>query len=171
MAPRRTLKPDAAEGEQRLQTIDRVGLYRKLSRLTGLDALHQLIAAHGPEILDKGLPYLLVAARNWKRSALRRRAAHVEVSVPDLDHLPSSLWDPFRQLEQKESLRAVLGALAELDDQDVLVVWRHAEGHSDEEIRREWNALGFEPRDPSVEYLRKRRQRARESLRETLRGR
>jgi hypothetical protein len=133
------------------------------------DALHSLIATHGAKILDKGVPYVLIAARNWQRSAHRRVEAHPEVPVTEVTE-PVSLWDPFQEIERKESLRALTTALSQLDDQEVLVVWRHAEGYTDLQIQREWDALGFEPRTPSEEYLRKRRQRAREHLK-TLLGR
>ncbi len=169
MEPDEPQKPAEPVGAKEPQTVDRIEVYRKLSRISDKDALHQLIAAHGTEILDRGLPYVLIAARNWKRSAIRRGASHTEVPVTDLEIEPSSsLWDPFQQLEQKEALRSVTDALAQLEDPDFLVIWRHAEGYSDLDIQREWNELGFDPPRPAVEYLRKRRQRARERLRKIL---
>ena len=149
------------------QTIDRIELYRELSRITDLDALHSVIAAQGAEILDKGLPYVLIAARNWRRSAHRRSLAHQEIAVTDAPE-PASVWDPFQELAQNESLARLTSALSELADEDVLVVWRHAEGYADSEIQHEWDELGFEPRTPTMEYLRKRRQRAREQLKDLL---
>lgn len=149
------------------QTIDRAELYRKLSRISDIDALHSLIAAHGAEILDKGLPYVLIATRNLRRSEHRRSVAHSDVTAASIQG-PVSLWDPYQQLEHTESLQRVTSALSELDDEDVLVVWKHAEGYSDTEIQQEWDVLGFEPRAPTVEYLRKRRQRARERLKKLL---
>jgi hypothetical protein len=166
MAPRAPQIPPEQSCENP-QTIDRIETYRKLSSITDKDALHSVIAIHGAQILDKGLPYVLIAARNWQRSAHRRTAAHPEVPVTDLPE-PASLWDPFQELEQKESLRALASAFSQLDNQDVLVVWRHAEGYTDIQIQQEWDALGFEPRTPSEEYLRKRRQRARERLKTLL---
>jgi hypothetical protein len=164
-----------ADGPGRTDTTlsdDRLALYEKLRRITDPDALHQLIAAHGAEILEKGLPYILIAARNWRRNLHRQAVAHPEVPVGDLPADPASssrsVWDPYERLAQKEGLRALAHALAQLDEADFLVVWRHAEGEPDTLIQQEWDAVGFEPRRPSVEYLRKRRQRAREQLRALL---
>lgn len=163
----RPAKADRGESTKAPQSLDRIELYRKLSRIADLDALHSVIAAHGAEVLDKGLPYVLIAARNWRRSDHRRSAAHPEVPVTDAPE-PASLWDPFQELAQNESLRRLTSALAELADEEVLVVWRHAEGYTDGEIQQEWDALAFEPRTPSVEYIRKRRQRARARLKELV---
>ena len=164
--------PDRPGPADEPPTTDRLALYQKLRRIADPDALHQVIAAHGPGILDKGLPYILIAARNWQRSAHRRTVAHPEVPLSDLPAEPSSgsIWDPFERLAQKQGLRALADALAHLEDEDFLVVWRHAEGESDVAIQQEWDKLGFRPASPSVEYLRKRRQRAREQLRQRLKG-
>jgi hypothetical protein len=150
---------------------DRLEVYRKLRTIVDPDALHQLIAAHGPEILQKGLPYILIAARNWQRNRYRQAVAHPQVPLTELpaDVSARSVWDPYERLAQKEGLRALADALARLDDEDFLVVWRHAEGEPDTAIQQEWDAVGFQPPAPTVEYLRKRRQRARERLRTLLR--
>jgi hypothetical protein len=132
-----------------------------------MDALHSVIAEHGAEILDKGLPYVLIAARNWRRTDYRRSSAHPTVPVAQVPE-PVSLWDPFQELAQSESLHRLTSALAKLSDDEVLVVWRHAQGYADNEIQKEWDALGFEPRTPTLEYIRKRRQRARARLKELL---
>lgn len=160
-------KPERDESTKAVQTIDRLELYRRLSRIIDMDALHSVIARHGAEVLDKGLPYVLIAARNWRRSDHRRNSAHPEVPVADAPE-PASLWDPFQELAQSRSLSRLTSALASLADEDVLVVWRHAEGYTDTEIQKEWDELGFEPRTPSDAYIRKQRQRARARLKELL---
>jgi hypothetical protein len=167
MPPHRPKVPPSGLGTEPSQIVDRIATYRLLASITDKDALHNVIATYGAQVLDKGLPYVLIAARNWQRSAHRRLAVHPEVPLTDISE-PVSLWDPFEQLQQKESLRALANALSQLDDPEILVVWRHAEGHTDAEIQQEWDALGFEPRNPTEEYLRKRRQRARERLKVLL---
>jgi hypothetical protein len=157
-------------GEETAGVADNTQVYRQLSRIADKDALHSLIAKHGPEILEKGLPYVLIAVRNWQRSAFRARTAHREVAADEAPE-PSSIWDPVEELYHKKSLQQLAVALGELDDEDALVLWRHAEGYSDAEIRKEWDKLGLSPQNPAEEYLRKRRQRARERLRNILVGR
>jgi hypothetical protein len=142
--------------------VDRRALYERLKRATDLDALHEIIAARGPSILDRGFPYLLVAARNRARSRHRQETRRSDASPEDSAN--RSRWDPFEQLSGRETLRRLLDCLAELADEDALILWRHAQGWSDDEILEEWKALGFEPREPSAALLRKRRERARNEL-------
>jgi hypothetical protein len=149
---------------------ERLRTYQQLREIADHDDVHDLLARYGPSILDRGLPYLVVAARNRLRSRLRRGYSRYE--VPTQDPLPdeptSRVWDPLTRLVASEQLRKLLSELATMDDRDVLVVWRHAEGVADEEILAEWNARGFLPRMPSVGSIRKRRERARETLRKLL---
>ncbi len=150
--------------------VERLSTYQRLREIADPDDVHDLLARYGPGILDRGLPYLVVAARNRLRSRLRRGYSRFE--VPTQDPLPdeptSRAWDPLTRLVASEQLTKLLSVLASMDDRDVLVVWRHVEGVADEEIRAEWDARGFLPRSPSVESIRKRRERARETLRNLL---
>lgn len=133
------------------------------------DALHDLLVRHGPGILDRDLPYLVVAARNQKRSTLRRGAARFETPSPDV-HIDEqrSLWDPLARVMADEALGQLLSALASLDPRDVLVLWSNAAGQSDAEIASQWDSLRFDPPNPSIESIRKRRQRARARLQERI---
>lgn len=146
-------------------------VYDRVRRSADLDALHDLLATYGPGILDRGLPYVLVAARNRARSRHRQAAARRERPFEEMAaDLPApSLWDPYERVAEHEELLRITHALAEMDERDALVVWRNAQGSSDEAIRREWDALGLQPPSPTGAYLRKRRERARDHLRRVAR--
>jgi hypothetical protein len=58
--------------------------YAELLRVTDPDALHDLLVRRGPEILDRDLPYLVVAARNQLRGKMRRGAASHEIPSTDV---------------------------------------------------------------------------------------
>ena len=53
-------------------------MYERLSEIADQDAVHDLLVKYGPEILDRSLPYLVVAARNRVRSRLRSGAGRYE---------------------------------------------------------------------------------------------
>ncbi len=145
--------------------------YRALLASTDADAVHDLIARHGPEILDRDLPYLIVAARNQLRSELRRPSRrHVVLTsaAPEQPTAEGSIWDPLARVTADESRRALLLALAELDPRDVLVLWSRAAGRTDAEVAAQWDQLGFSPPNPSETAIRKRRERAGERLRKQL---
>ena len=144
--------------------------YQALLEVSDPDALHDLLVRHGPGILDRDLPYLVVAARNQLRSKSRRGAPRHELpteQIPEGQAEPS-IWDPLARVISDERMEALLNALGELDPRDLLVVWSHAAGRSDAEIAAQWDQLGFDPHNPSEESIRKRRQRARGRLRERL---
>jgi hypothetical protein len=145
--------------------------YQELLSIADGDALHDLLVRHGPEILDRDLPYLVVAARNQVRSRSRRGAAKYERPSEDVgaDAEADSLWDPVARAMAHEGLRELLAELGDLDPRDVMVLWSHAAGRTDHEIAAEWDKLGFKPRGPSLESIRTRRARARTLLRQRLR--
>jgi hypothetical protein len=155
-----------SEGTSELDA-KRLSTYQRLREIADPDDVHDLLARYGPGILDRGLPYLVAAARNRLRSRLRRGYGRFEVPTRDLsaDQPTPRAWDPLVRLVASEQLTKLVSVLASMDDRDVLVVWRHAEGVPDEEIRAEWDARGFLPQSPSVESIRKRRERARATLR------
>src|SRR5579884_3245439 len=97
-------------------------VYRDAGGRVGLEAIHWLIARHGPGILDRGLPYVVVAARHEAAGIARRAATRREVPAGDLPE-PPSLWDPLARIEEDDELREVLSALSELDDRDMVVIW------------------------------------------------
>ncbi len=142
-------------------------LYRALTKVSDLDALHDLIVAKGAEVLDLPFPYLVVAARNRLRDRLRREARETPVPPVDTDWTSPtpSLWDPMELVMASDELRRTLEVLASMDDRDVLVVWLAAQGHSDAEIVSAWDGLGLQPRNPTPSAIRKRRERARSELR------
>lgn len=164
-------KKPQAEKDSRAESAserERRALYERLRRAADLDAIHDLLAKHGPQILDRGFPYLIVSARNRVRSQQRRAAIRREISSDDVREAEFPFWDPFERIAQREDLRRVAEALAGLDDEEILVIWRHTEGRSDREIQAEWDEHGFEPPSPNPAYLRKRRERARKRLRKLL---
>ena len=142
-------------------------VYRAVSRRADLDALHDVIVRHGLEALAWDVPYLVVAARNQTRSRARtdsRRATPV-AEVPEPPE--AALDDPLDLAVQGDMRRRLLLALAQLPDEDVIVVWYHANGYSDREIQQGLVGRGASA-DLTVEAIRKRRQRAHERLRSLL---
>jgi hypothetical protein len=136
------------------------------------EAIHDLIVRRGPAVLRRGIPYLLLAAR-WRRAETmrtekRRRDLLHRYEEEAVATLPHSVWDPYDIVSANEALRRVADALSELSDQDALVVWRNAQGVADHDIAAEWQSLGFQPEAPTVDFIRKRRERAREWLRRRL---
>jgi hypothetical protein len=155
------------QGRQGAMDHAQLARYRELLKASDADDVHELIARHGAEILSRDLPYLVVAVRNTRRSALRRGAERYETPTkhpPEVADL-ESVWDPVARVIAHEGLRELASAMAELAPQDVLVLWAHASGHSDQEIVRQWEELGFTPPHPSSELIRKRRERAGARLR------
>jgi hypothetical protein len=140
--------------------------YEKVRQVVDQDALHDLVARHGPAILDREFPYLVVAARNQLRSRLRRLRR--ELSTAHDDDQIADEADPLAVTLSHATFRTLLEALARLDDRDVLVLWRQAEGVQDQEVAAEWDARGFLPANPTGDALRKRRERARHRLRQIL---
>jgi DNA-directed RNA polymerase specialized sigma24 family protein len=141
-------------------------VYERLKNVADEDAVHDLIARHGPQFLDRDLPFLIVAARNQLRSRLRRaHREHLALQMPDLAD-PSG--DAYDAATGRIGVDALLSALARLDPRDTLLLWRFAEGVPDKEIAAEWEARQLKPSNPSAAALRKRRERAREKLRSML---
>jgi hypothetical protein len=146
---------------------DQFEKYKKLRRMVDNDAVQDLLERHGPKILDRSFPYLVVAARNRLRDRSRRGASRFETStalLPDVGE-KSQTWDPLTKVIGQENLQRLVAALSDMDDRDVLVVWRNVEGVPYSEIRSEWDARGFQPPSPSVQTLRKRNERALSKLR------
>ncbi|HEX3391569.1 MAG TPA: hypothetical protein VHS55_03310 [Solirubrobacteraceae bacterium] len=149
----------------------RLAHYRALLASADADAVHDLIVRHGAEILDRDLPYLVVAARNQLRSSKRSGPERYDTPMGELPERPTaegSIWDPLARIAAHEGLLALARSLAELDARDVLVLWSHAAGHSDAEIVAQWDRLGFSPPNPTEVAIRKRRERAGQRLREHL---
>jgi hypothetical protein len=153
--------------ERRIEE-QRAGRYRELANVRDRDALHDALVKD-PTLWDKDAPLTVVAARWRSLDETRRTRRRREIAARTPPEADTDLSvDPLAILLAREELDGVRKALAELDPRDLHVLWLHAAGYSDEEVLQIWRRLGFEPRDPSPEWLRKRRQRARERLRARL---
>lgn len=147
-------------------------LYQELLR-AGADpeALHALIDRTKGEILDRSVPYALVAVRNQLRSGWRsdeRRRRREEAQPADGGYPDPDAIDPAERALANDGLQRALRAMARLDERDSWSLWWNASGYSDAEIAELWDDAGFEPRAPSPNYLRTRRARARQRLRAVL---
>jgi DNA-directed RNA polymerase specialized sigma24 family protein len=150
--------------------LDPLEIYRALSGIKDLDALHDLIASRGLQVLRSPFPYLVVAARRRGIDRWRRTSREDLLAEPDsVGPSQSSLFaDPMELVVANDELARTLRALASMDDRDVLVVWLAALEHSDSEIASIWDELEFAPRHPTLSAIRKRRQRARQDLRKLI---
>lgn len=160
-----TVSLSAPEGDAGIEETRR-RVYERLRRVADEDSVHDLVARYGPEILDRDLPFLIVAARNQLRSRMRR--AHSEQLALQVPDAADPRGDAFDVATGQIGVDALLSALARLDPRDTLLLWRVAEGVPDQEVADEWDARGLLPSNPSPAALRKRRERARARLRETL---
>jgi hypothetical protein len=144
-------------------------IYRRLTRAEDPDAVHAVIARKGAEILERGFPYALIAAR-WHRASEARAAARRESSLREAGESLAGLppLDPFEACALDAASRELLVALAELSEVDAWIVWRFAEGLSDREIHGELVELELEVPAPGLAAIRKRRERARRWLRQRL---
>lgn len=160
---------DVTPAERKRRVQQRASLYRRLAGFKDRDALHEALTRN-PSLLDRDVPTVIAAARfrgldEHRKEA--RRARIVTESAAEL--LPSQLsLDPLQAVLAREELAQLRAALAELDQIDLLVVWLHASGHSDQEIADTWDALKLKPAAPSPAAIRKRRARVREQLRTQL---
>ena len=142
-------------------------LYQLMDRVADQDSLQDLIVRHGPDVVDLPIPYLVTAARNQRVSQWRHTKRDREAPLHESDG-PSSFWDPAERVAASDELSRLLDALAERDNRDILVLWRHVQGATDDEILAEWTALGFEPGGITTDAIRQRRSRVRRALRTQL---
>jgi hypothetical protein len=149
-------------------TARRAAIFRELLARSDDDSLSlsDLVARHGPEVLDREVPYLVVALRNQTRSRMRQDARQDALRQPAAG-LSESI-DPARVVLAREELHAVASALSDLEPRDAWAVWWHANGLDDDEIAQLWDEAAFDPPAPSRDYLRKRRERARNTLRAAM---
>ena len=148
---------------------DPLAVYIRALGLTDIDSLHEVVAKHGVAVLQKGLPYVVLAARLEMLSSARTNSRRRDIREKNRRELSTaSGWDPYEQTAQSEVLRAITNALAELPYGDVLTIWRNAEGYSDREIVEEWKRIGLRPEKPTPAAIRKRRERAIVRLREMV---
>lgn len=130
------------------------------------EELHDQIAQKGLEVLERGIPYVIQAAR-WGRIDAARRAGR-ETSLGDNEPPDPRLTSPFVEVAASEERQLLIEALSELPDADVLAVWRHHEGWSDEEIAVAIAEIGGGKLTAAT--IRKRRERAMVKLRTLLTG-
>lgn len=159
------LNDDDEEASRKL-TDNRVAVYRELLRKRiDSDALHELIGRYGLALLDRDVPYLMVAARNRAIDRQRREGRSVELD-PQADQ-PGLVLDPASVVDHTSELHRAILALGELDQRDAWALWWNAAGFSDAEIAEKWTRAGFTPPHPSNAYLRQRRRRARLRLKDS----
>jgi hypothetical protein len=160
--------PQPAPTKRRSSLADeRERTYLALHRVADVDAVHDLVLRHGPDVLARELPYLIIATRNRLRDSLRqadarqRRETHIAAgSTP--------ATDPAAEVERTWARDRLISALARLSDADVIVLWRHAEGFDDRSVITELEAKGLVDTGLTEVALRKRRQRALERARTLL---
>jgi hypothetical protein len=141
--------------------------YEELSRRVAMEELHDQIALRGLEVLGRGVPYVVQAAR-WRRiDAARRRSRESVLEVEPVD--VGRIMGPFEAAVANEQRRMLADALAALPVTDALAVWRHVEGVPDEEIAAAIERLGQGRITPAA--IRMRRMRALDKLRHVLKSR
>lgn len=155
-------------------TSGREAVFRELRRRSPEHASHlgQLFARYGPSILDRGVPYLLVALRRVAIDEHRRdlREARIAEQLSNKGVAPFTEADPAEIVISRASLDSAIRAIMTLGEADGWALWWHAAGHTDDEIVRMWSEAGFEPSHPTPALVRKRRERARKRLRELVRA-
>lgn len=141
--------------------------YRAVANAVGTEALHELIARRGPEVLAMGVPFLIRACR-WRAVDHARRTRR-ELPIDEVtDPLLLVAFDSvYESALAGERHRALAEALADMQDRDVLNLWGRAHGATDEEIAAALS--GGEP--VSIDTVRQRRLRAIKHLRMLLRDR
>lgn len=146
---------------------DRAEIYRVLQNRLHVDDhahLQSVLARNGAGLLDRGVPYLLTAVRNERISNWRRTAREVVSEGPE----QIAVLDPAAIVAQRDELGAAMDAIRSIEERDGWLLWWTAEGFLLSEIAEMWDEAGFDPQKPSPEYLRVRRSRARQRLRELL---
>ncbi len=148
-------------------------VYDEAVRRADLDTVHDLIARYGPEVLERGLPYVLVAARNRARDLHRQAARRQDRTLDGLDP-PESLdaEDDARTALRLTGLSSkLIQALGELSEPDAVLLWEGARGSSDSAIALEFVERGWDLTPASRATIRKRRERATARLRQAFRSR
>jgi DNA-directed RNA polymerase specialized sigma24 family protein len=144
-------------------------VYDEAVRRADLDTVHDLIAKHGPGILQRGLPYLLVAARNLARDRHRQARRRHESSIDNIDVPdPTDGGDVQAALRLTALSSRLVEALGALGERDAVLLWEGARGSSDEAIAREFVRRGWDSQPASRAAIRKRRERATARLREAF---
>lgn len=167
-----TRKPPSDQSDPHVAASDVERLsdrYRQLrARLsdTDLESLSELLVSAGLEVLDRDVPYVLVALRNRTRDRVRRERRGQELAASSFVSAgPLDAADPAAIVASRAEFKTVAAAMELLDERDRWLLWWHAAGLTDEEIRVRWKAAGFVPAAPTTAMLRQRRARARARLR------
>lgn len=153
------------------QTPSPLSVYRRAIQIMEQDSVHDAIVKGGIEILQKGIPYVVVASRWQKLKKFRKKSAQdLPITNEESIIAPPSIWDPFEQVSQNEVLKIITDSLADFSDEDIIAVWGHAEGRSDKEILQIWIDQKLGPPNPKLSLIRKRRERALKRLRSILKN-
>jgi len=160
--------PDAAP-----KGLDPLEIYRRFERRPELEEVHErLISKASSKASDLLSPlrntfsYVIERARLDAKSRVRAQARQAALALERSETLPA--LDPLAMLRQRDLAARLAQALATLSDIDAQIVWLHAEGYSDQEIHQRLAEKFPQRSSPSLESIRKRRERARKRLRETL---
>jgi hypothetical protein len=149
-----------------------LAVYQRAIQIMGIDNVHDAIARGGLGILQRGVPYIIVAAR-WQKASKYRKKSSREIPTDTTDEIVASesIWNPYEQVAKNETLRIITETLAELSKEDFIAVWDHFEGYSDEEIKKKWIELEIGPKNPKTSLIRKRRERALKQVKSILKKR
>jgi hypothetical protein len=149
--------------------------YLQAIRTAGSEDVHEALAHTGTEILKHGVPYLVTAARwrakdHFRRDARRQELLDRDKQSYEMDLASSQSWDPYEWAVRSESSRRLLKLLGELPNRELLTVWGHARGSSNEEILADWVTHGLEQEGDSPDTVERVRQAAIARLRRRVKG-
>lgn len=133
------------------------------------DGLQDVLLEYGADMLEMGIPYIARAARWRARDSQRRDARRASILAR---HPPiiESVWDPLDRIAADELRTALVRALADLSNVNLIIVWDHFSGASDTAILQKIIKADPSLKSMTLATLRKRRQRAVEGLRQRLRA-
>jgi hypothetical protein len=146
---------------------DPLGIYRQALHISDADSLHDVIIREGATILEKGLPYVVLAARWRQLSEYRTRLRQKDLLVRGSESRDKyqSQWDPFERIAANEVYRIIIESLAKFADEDVIIIYDHFRGLSDTQIQEKLLSLGLKVEGINPVLIRKRRQRLLKQLR------
>ncbi len=161
--------PEKRGGKEPTPPATPLEIYRRAIQVADEDSVHEVIVRQGPEVLRKGLPYVVVAAR-WQRASMLRGEARHQRLLDDhaVDLSREGIRSPLDQVSEDHELRALAHALAELKDIDVIVLWDSVSGDPDETIAKKLVNLGLAKQPPSPNAIRQMRHRALQRVKKLL---
>lgn len=148
---------ELGEAVQKWMSQKIASTYYEAARRTNREDLHAVIAAKGPAILARDLPYIIQACRWRSYDRMRRQRKEIEI-IPQIEF--AQIDTAMESLGVDERLLALRQQLSRLANVDVTILWRSAEGCEDAAIA--------EMLQMTVEAVRQRRHRAIRRLRTSL---